>query len=330
MLIILTGQDTYRSRERLKQLREAFVEKYDKSGMNVTPLEASGLKFETFESAVTSQGFLSTRRFVIVERPYELDAKVQGQIAAFIKNKGVPEEAIVVFWIGEESRKGAGRPRGAAKIEKIPSPLVPVFQKVKNREVFDLLEPQEVEQWIASFVKSQKGKIEPAAVSHLASAVGSDLWLAANELTKLLYQHGRSISLAQARASITAKEEESIFALTDALSRKDDRIALQLLEQQFDNGANELYLLTMLFRQIRILLSVGDVAASEPNPATIATRLKLHPFVVQKALQQVRVFSQSELIAIHRDLVEVDRKLKSTRTNPRALLELAVLRFCQR
>ncbi len=322
MIINLSGQDTFRSRERLKQLREAFVKKYDPSGMNVARLDGMGLKFEAFQESVASQGFLSSRRLVIVERPFEADRKTQEAMAQYIKDKSVPEQTIVVFWSGEEQVKKR------KKESEEPSRLHALLNRSQQREVFDFLEPLEVEGWIARRVKERGGTIERAAAERLASAVGSDLWLAANEIDKLLHQHGGTIAAKDIDDSISAKVEESIFAFTDALSRKDARQALRLLEEQLEGGTNELYLLTMIGRQIRILLGISDVAASEPNPATIASRLKLHPFVVKKGLQQIRFFSQSELIQAHDQLVTIDRKLKSTRVNPRALLELFVLRLC--
>lgn len=330
MIIVLSGADTYRSRERLKQLREAFVKKYDPSGLNVRQFESAGLTFEEFESAVTSHGFLSSRRFVVVERPFDIDQKAQRQMVDLFLEKKVPAECIVVFWIGDEPAKKSRKGAKSGKAETAGQPLANVLKQADTHEAFEVLSPNDVESWIQKFVKHRGGTIDRAAVSHLAAAVGSDLWLAANELTKLLHQQSGRIDAAAAQASIAAKEEENIFAFTDALSRKDGRQALQLLEQQFDAGANALYLVSMLTRQVRILLSVGDVMSAEPNPATIATRLKLHPFVVQKSLQQVRKFSQSELLVAHDALVEVDRKLKSTRENPRALLELFVLRTCRR
>lgn len=322
MVIYLSGEDTFRSRDRLKQLRQAFVKKYDPSGINVAHLEGNGLKFEAFQAAVASQGFLSSRRFAVIDRPYEADKKTQEAVADYIREKQVPDETIVVFWTDEE-----GPTRKRKDVE--PSVLVKVLRSVKNHERFEPLEPIEVERWIGRRVKELGASIERAAAERLASSVGSNLWLAANELDKLSHvAQARAITAADVAASIGEPIEADIFAFTDALSRKDTRQATTLLERQLQSGANELYLLTMLARQVRILLSVGDLARHEPNPATIASRLKLHPLVVKKALQQVRTFSQRELVTAHDQLVEIDFKLKNTRESPRALLELFILSVC--
>jgi len=323
MIIYVTGEDTFRSRERLKQLRDAFVKKYDPSGMNVSTLDGAGCKFEQFQQSVASQGFLSSRRFVIVDRPFEADRKTQEAIAAFIKEKSVPEETIVVFWSGGEAKKK----RSKDVTETLP--LLSVLDHVKNKESFDSLEPLEVEKWIVKRVKERGGSIDRGAAEQLASIVGADLWLAANEIEKFVHQKtGAAITAADIEADIKGRLEANIFEFTDALSRKDRVAALTSLERHFATGANELYLLTMIARQLRILIGIADVATTEPNPATIASRLSLHPFVVKKGLAQIRTFSQSELIRAHDEIVFIDHRLKNSRDNARALLELFVLRLC--
>jgi DNA polymerase III subunit delta len=326
MIIYVTGEDTFRSRERLKQLRDAFVKKYDPSGMNVSTLDGAGLKFEQFQQNVASQGFLSSRRFVIVDRPFEADRKTQEAIAAFIKEKSVPEETIVVFWSGGSG--GEVKKKRSKDATEAP-PLLAVLDRVKNKEQFDVLEPLEIEQWIVKRVKERGGSIERAAAEQLAAIVGTDLWLAANEVEKLVHQKkGAAITAADIEADIKGKLEANIFEFTDALSRKDLTSAFASLERHFASGANELYLLTMIARQLRILIGIADVAKTEPNPATIASRLSLHPFVVKKGLAQIRTFSQSELIRAHDEIVFIDHRLKNTRDNPRALLEMFVFRMC--
>ncbi len=326
MIIYVTGEDTFRSRERLKQLRDAFVKKYDPTGMNVSTLDGAGLKFEQFQQSVASQGFLSSRRFVIVDRPFEADRKVQEAIAEFIKEKSVPEETIVVFWSGGS---GGEVKKKRSKDVSEPSPLLSVLDHVKNKELFDTLEPLEVERWIAKRAKERGGSIERGAAERLAAFVGTDLWLAANEIEKLVHQKkGAAITAADIEADIKGKPEANIFEFTDALSRKDHVAALTSLERHFATGANELYLLTMIARQLRILIGIADVASTEPNPATIASRLSLHPFVVKKGLAQIRTFSQSELLRAHDEIVFIDHRMKNTRDNARALLEMFVLRLC--
>lgn len=322
MVIVLEGTDTFRSRERLHQLREAFRRKHDPGGFNVVTLDGQGLRFEEFREHVVSQGFLSPRRFVVIERPTEAEPKVQEAMAELIRSKGVPETTILVVRLED----GAPRKRTASEPA---APWAVALAQAERRERFDPLEPTAVERWIVQRGRTLGATVERSAAALLASRVGNDLWRAANELEKLVHAHrGQPITAAAVTAAIAEQPEENIFALTDALGQRDLRQALTLLEQQLAEGAHPLYLLAMLARQVRILLGVAEVARSEPNPATVARRLQLHPFVARKALAQVRSFSQRELLDAHDALVAADQQLKSAPVDPRVVLERFVVRLC--
>lgn len=323
MIIYVTGDDTFRSRERVKQLRDAFVKKFDPSGTSVVTLDGAGLKFEQFQRSVASGGFLSTRRFVIVDRPFEADAAAQKDIAAYLAAKSVSDDTIVVFW------SGGTEPKKKGKQSAEPSVLMKELDRVKNKEVFDALGPAEVERWIMKRAQEVGGTFDRNAAQRLTGVVGSNLWRAANEVDKLVHlKQGGSVTAADVDTDIKGTTEANIFEFTDAISRKDRAGALATLERHFASGANELYLLTMIARQLRILISIADIVKTEPNPATIATRLGLHPFVVKKGMAQIRTFSQSELLRAHDEIVQIDHRLKNSRDNARALLELFVIRLC--
>ena len=75
---------------------------------------------------------------------------------------------------------------------------------------------------------------------------------------------------------VTSPLDDNIFHFTDALSARNAATALHLLHDQLESGANPFYIVTMLSRQITILLQVkaGGAAAS-----------KLHPYVQKKSAQ---------------------------------------------
>lgn len=318
MVIFLHGPDSFRSHERMLQLRDAFVKKYDPSGANVVSLDGAGLTIEQFRQAVLSSGFLISRRFVMLDRPLEADHAVQEAFSELLKTDAIPKETILVVRSGEEA------PVKKTKAKAQASSLLNSLKALDHAETFDELRPHDVEQWIIRRVRQRGGSIDRDATAQLASAVGSDLWRAANEVDKLVHVRGGVIHAKDVETESTALET-NIFDLTDALSRKEVSTAIRLLEDQLDDGANALYLVSMLARQVRILMSVADAVRQNVQPSAIADHLSLHPFVVRKALESIRTFSQSELLRAHDALVELDHTLKSTRQDPRALLDRFVL-----
>jgi DNA polymerase-3 subunit delta len=61
----------------------------------------------------------------------------------------------------------------------------------------------------------------------------------------------------------------------------------------------------------------------------IAAALKQKPFVVKKALEQVRNFRRAELEALHDHLLATDHAIKTGRLQAEVALELLVLEMCQ-
>jgi len=119
---------------------------------------------------------------------------------------------------------------------------------------------------------------------------------------------------------------ETIFALTDAVSNGQQVKALELLNAELARGTNELYLLTMIVRQFRILWMIkGALEEGLSGQDAIARQLELHPFVVKKGLTQARKYSIAQLKKIHARLLDIDVKLKTTPLSPELLFNLFVV-----
>ena len=89
----------------------------------------------------------------------------------------------------------------------------------------------------------------------LAEYVGNDLFALENEINKLVgYAHGQTITTHHVDIMVHAQFDTLIFHFTDALCSGNARKAYKLLADQLESGAHELYVLTMLSRQFRIML----------------------------------------------------------------------------
>jgi len=85
----------------------------------------------------------------------------------------------------------------------------------------------------------------------------------------------------------------------------------------------------MTARQVRILLGVKELAAQRMRPDDIAARLGQKPFVVRKALDQARGFSDAELARLHDRVLELDHASKTGRMEAETGLEVLVVEMCR-
>jgi len=171
-------------------------------------------------------------------------------------------------------------------------------------------------------------KITTEAADFLVEHVGPDLWQLQNELNKLIAAPDQNIGLDLVKLMVPPSPEQEIWPLVDALSVKNKKAALKLLRDQLDIGNDVLSIFGMLVRQYRILLMVGDAldCGSPVHSFELAKELKLHPFVCQKAMRQVKNYTLEELKGIYQQLLNIDIKIKTTSVNPEVLLDLLIVK----
>lgn len=322
MIILLYGEDTYRSRERLRTLRDAFKKKFDPSGLNIVRLDGETLKKEDATRHLSAGGFLADKRFVWVENLFSRGhADVAETLLAALRGKQFAEENVFVFW--EESdmdppKKGKRATGNAWAWSEMLS--------LGKQERFVPLEGTKVDAWIAVEAKKRGGRIEPGAAQALAAIVGGDLWRASTELEKLLHAtSGTSVTASDIEQMLTVPLEENIFRFLDALAAKDAALALRLLEEHFLAGTDPQYLLRMLQWQFRNLLAVRfALEGDNAQPRAIAKQLGLHPFVAQKTAERARAFTLATLRKLYDDLILMDEVMKTRRGATRAPFTLFV------
>ena len=69
MFIILHGEDTFRSRQKLNELQKLYLEKSD--GFNFEKLDGAQINFQTLRNALEAQSLFMQKRFVVVENILE-------------------------------------------------------------------------------------------------------------------------------------------------------------------------------------------------------------------------------------------------------------------
>jgi DNA polymerase III subunit delta len=212
-----------------------------------------------------------------------------------------------------------------------PHPILKLAQEEekKRRGFARLFAPpkdRDLPTWIRHQVQARGGLISTEAVTILAALVGSDLRVLDQEIEKLLlYADGRQVTSEDVQALVSRARETNIFDLVDCVGRREADRALRLLHHMLDEEAAPLYLLTMLARQMRILIQVSELRDQGLDPKEIATRLKLHPYVVEKGLAQARNFSMAQLEAAYERLVETDWAIKTGQSEEMLALDLLLV-----
>lgn len=318
MLIFVYGDDTFRVREKVAEMETRFKEKFDPAGMNAARYETNA-EIGTVMQQVQSPPFLGEKRLTVIRDLVASTKKADAEhwVEGFKKTPGT---SIVIFWETAEP----------AKVEKAELWKALKGESDVHTYPFPELEGPALTRWVMDRAAAMKMQIDRAAIDELVMRVGGDLWRMNNELEKLsAFANGTAIHRELVTQMVAASFEEEIFEFVDAVSRKDVKTALARLNQERQAGASDHQLLSMLTRQVRILL--GARALLDQNPRAdkqeLAETMAIHPFVAQKALQQARSYRQEALKAAHELLYQYDLGIKTGQLSAEMAVDLTVQRL---
>jgi len=329
MIIFLYGPYTFRSRQKLNDIKKFFLIKVDPTGNSLTNVDGAKATMENISEAVGPASLLSRRRMIIVENLFlNKNQLIYDQFYKYLKKRPDNNDNIIVIWESIESGE---------KLIKVKSNLFKYLKQQKFAEEFKLLSNSQATAWAKKEIVRRGGQITYQAAMALTSLLGSDLWQISNEIDKLInYKLGQKLNLSDNApiASIEIKDvnqlvkgqfDENIFVLTDAIINKNKLLAVRLFTEQIETGLADGYLLTMIIRQFRILLQVRQALDSGLTSRKIINLLKLHPFVLQKSIAQVRNFSLSFLKDMLSRLAVIDFKIKTGQADAKTLLTLLII-----
>lgn len=340
MFYLLHGEDEFTSREHLKKLRTQ-----GDFGYNQDVFSGTEVATKTIVINSNTLPFLSEQRLIIVEG---LPKKKRGEKASTITEDTTSSGKTKRKRSSKTTTGRAGFEKELAEhIETMPSSTVLIVIVDELLESSNLLlkaaeqhgkaiqstlpKGAVLEKWINSRVKNIGARIAPDATSLLANFVGNNLRLLANEVDKLALYVGEegTITIPDIRLLCAQAQEARIFDLTDALAQRNQKQALNILHDLLSDGEPPLKLISTITSQVRSLLLVKELAQKGMRTPQIASTLGMPPFVVDKAIRQVKNFKPVQLENTYRDLLATDAALKRSRLTPEMALDLLVVNFGQ-
>lgn len=310
MILFLFGPDTYRSREKLREVVEEYKKRHQ-SGLNFIKMDFIEKDMDDFKQAVETVSMFDEKKLVVMEGIFEKSKSFQEELQDYLKEKKITnnKDLIVVFWTEKVDSKNK------------------LFQFLKRKakaQEFKLLQPHKLGGWIGKYIKEQGRNIESQATEKLINCVGNDLWRMSNELDKLISFKKGTIEERDIEKLVKPEIDVNIFNTIDALGQKNKKRALKLVHDHFKKGESEGYLLNRFAYQFRNLLKIKDLLDRGTPVNLLAKKADLHPFVAQKTSQQARNFSFEDLKKIYRKLLAIDLDIKTGKIDAKTALEMFV------
>jgi DNA polymerase-3 subunit delta len=326
MIYLLYVEDDFTAEEFLTALRDKN-EPADLRDLNETTLDGASVGFEELAHACATVPFLAERRMVIVRRllsrferrsPQRGRERGDGQRANKLGEwealpdylAAMPESTDLVFVDGRLSPS---------------NPLLSAVRPKATTHTFPPLSPDNTRRWISSRTEARGARIEPKAVDALVRVIGSDLRVLAGEIEKLsLYCLGRAITQEDVEEMVSYTKEANIFLAVDAMVEGRAAVAVRLTRALLQSGRPAAYILSMVARQVRLLILAKDLRAQRVPAGEHGRRLGLSGYPLRKTLEQERRLSAQGLVDVHRLLLEADLSTKSLGVSEDVVLDTLI------
>ena len=194
------------------------------------------------------------------------------------------------------------------------------------------LREDDVKRYIAGWLKKSGKKIRGDDASYLISLAGKDLYTLNQEINKLISYTGKEeiVSRADIDALVTAKIEDKIFDLTDAIAAGNKDLVKKRYREMIMLREPPLRILYMLIRQYRILLIVYDMDRRRMQDVEIAQAAGIRDFAVRKNRKLLRGYNEKTLTGIMELCLETETRIKTGQVGDQIGLEALLISLTER
>ena len=330
MLYVLFGPDDFSLNESLEEIKKGIGDK-SLLDSNTTVLDGQQLTPNQLREVCATLPFLAPKRLVIVNGLLERFEPRVGQGRQKKKAKDDQPSDYKAF---------------AALIDEFPDSTVlvlidcdiknknPLLKELLQRakvKTFPFLRNEKLRQWIDKRIKQEGGTISPQALDLLSRLVGSNLWIMAGEILKLVsFALGRRIEEDDVRTVVGYSKQANVFNMVDAVLESRASQAQQAIQQLLQMGMAPPYLLFMLARQARLLVQAKELIKKGKSEFEIQNKLGLtSEFAWRKTAEQASRYSFERLKELYHRLLAADLSIKTGKYEPELALNILAAELCR-
>lgn len=322
-LYVVLGTETYLA----ENLKKAFTQ-------NALSPDELDLNFSSHDMEETSLGavlndaesipFFGDRRLVFVNRPVFLTGEKAKQkvehnvdeLTAYLQHPS-PSTVLVFF----------------APYEKLDQRKKVVKQLKKSAVFIDVsaMTERDVRKFLQDTIANEGYSITPEAFDLFIQLTDANLTTAVSELPKLiLYATDTKKIVKQAVEELVTKSlEQNIFALNEMVIKKQVGSALELYQDLLLQKEDPIKINAIMTGQFRLYIQVQILSQQGFQQNDMAKMLKVHPYRIKLASQQVRKHNQHILVKAYDGLIETEYRLKTGQGDRKMQFELFILRYAE-
>ncbi|OFZ18237.1 MAG: DNA polymerase III subunit delta [Bdellovibrionales bacterium RBG_16_40_8] len=309
----LYGEEIFLLDEALRAIKMKVL-KEGAQDFNFDSFLASDVSVSHVRDAVETLPVMCDRRLVIYKNVEHLKEDAWSELEPVLANTHDTATLVLV----------------ASKIDRRKKYIKQLQAKavfVELKKPFD----NQIPMWIDYIAHLNNAKLSKDAISVLQELVGSNLSEINNEIKKIQQYVGstsKTIELQDVLQVVSRARIESVFNLTDAIGRRDRAHALVCLANLLEHGQNEVGVVALIHRQIRILAAIYEAQKSGLSGLRLSQKIGVPEFFMKQYLEQTRLWGKEKLTDAISALHETDKALKSSPVSSHIWLENFILKTC--
>ncbi len=299
-LYLLVGEERYFSDRCLSQLRHLVVAE-DLREFNEDVFYGSEIDAEKLIDVLQTLPVMADKRLVVLKEAHLLTEKVWTQLdeikelnsgsAVFViqANQLDRRKKTIKKWLDLGTLIECQTPQGAARAP-----------------------------WIRSLAQEKGLELDNEALAYLVQMGGNTLEEIDRDLDKLFlfFSEPRRVSIGDVAQVLQRSREESIFALSEAVGKRDRPQALFLFHRLQAQGESEIALVALMARHLRILLKVKAAVKAGFKGQSLAQKVGVNNYFIASYVQQAVFWTTEDLANALLSLADIDRQLKSSSLTP--------------
>lgn len=304
---LLFGDEAFLKKSYKNRLKETVT---GGDTMNYNYYEGKGINVPEILGMADTMPFFAEKRLILVEDSGFFKGGGEAEsLAEYLPN--VPDTTCLLFVETEVDKR--------SKLYKAVKKYGYAAEMVRQ-------EPAQLARWAAGVLAREGKKITGRTMDLFLSKTGDDMENILSELDKLIsYTLGRDvITDADVEAVCVTQVTNKIFDMITAISSRQTRKAMDLYEDLLTLKEPPMRILFLIARQFNQILQVKELMGKGMDKSTIASKLKLAPFVAGKIMLQAKSFTKEQIFSYVNLCVDAEEAVKTGKLADRLAVELLI------
>ncbi|MEY8394180.1 DNA polymerase III subunit delta [Lachnospiraceae bacterium 45-P1] len=303
---LLYGEEQFLVNNYKKKLREAVA---GDDTMNFNSFQGKNPDVREIISLADTMPFFAERRLILIDGSGFFKGAPE-ELVAYLPQ--IPDTTCMVFCETEVDKRN----RLYKKVKEIG-----YAAELKRQDAARLM------QWAAGILARDGRKITRQVMEYFLERTGDDMENIKSELEKLVcYTMGREVITKEDVDAVgTVHVTNRIFEMVSAIVSRNTKKAMDLYEDLLTLREPPMRILFLIARQFNQLLQVKELASEGNDRGSIASKVKVPPFVAGKLITQARAFTGEQILSYVKQCVEYEEAVKTGKLSDRMAVELLIV-----